>query len=126
MIIGIGVDIVQIDRIERLVTEYGDHFLHKVYTENEIAYCQKSARPSIHFSGRWAVKEAFYKAIPLFCQEVSSWKSIETLGGEGTRRPVIRVCSERLEELLRRSNVSSMNVSISHEKTMCVAVVALS
>ena len=124
MIKGIGVDIVEIGRIERMISAYGGQFLRKVFTKVEIEYCGKLAKPSIHFAGRWAVKEAFYKALPRECQKVSSWKSIE-VPAEGEKVPMISVCDPALAKAMRKNGVRKSHVTISHEKTMCVAMVIL-
>ncbi len=124
MIHGIGTDIVDIDRIERLITKYSEHFLTKVYTHSEIQYCQRMANPAIHLAGRWAVKEAFYKALPLECQKHSSWKSIEIVTGEAGK-PGISICSETLKKLLKKTGIAILHVSISHERRYCVATVIL-
>jgi len=124
MIKGIGIDTIDISRIERLVNKYKHHFIEKVFTPGEIQYCNKMAKPALHFSGRWAVKEAFYKALPLSCQRYSSWKSIElsTVNGGG---PAIKICSEVLQEHLNWEKITKYHVSISHEQLYCVAVVVL-
>ena len=122
MIKGMGVDIVGINRIEKLVEKYDNHFIHKVYTGEEIAYCKRMARPGIHFAGRWAAKEAFYKALPVSCQSHSSWKSMEIAVCD-RGKPFIRVCSDFLRDLLCNEGIVRYHVSISHEKTYCCACV---
>ena len=122
MIKGIGIDVVDISRIERLVQKYKNHFLKKVFTLSEIDYCDKMARPAIHYAGRWATKEAFYKAIPLSCQKSSTWKSIEIKATE-RGKPVINICSDRLQQLLKKEEITICHVSISHEKKYCMACV---
>lgn len=62
MIIGLGTDIVENIRIERAVLRWGDKFLKRVYTEKETFYCYQRKNPYIHFSGRFAAKEATIKA----------------------------------------------------------------
>ncbi|NLE02026.1 MAG: holo-ACP synthase [Fibrobacter sp.] len=123
--IGVGIDIVDIKRIARLIEKYGDGFTKKVFTDNEIQHCSKSYSASSHFAGRWAVKEAFYKALPDSCQPFSSWKSIEILPGEGTRKPKIVVCTDELQNALKKSEISKIHVSISHEQEFCTAIVIL-
>jgi holo-[acyl-carrier protein] synthase len=124
MIKGIGIDIVEIARIEKMISSYGSQFLRKVFTEAEIEYSRKMARPSVHFAGRWAAKEAFYKALPQECQKVSGWKSMEVVV-KGSRAPSISVCDTALAKAMKKSGVEKSHVSISHEKTMCVAMVVL-
>jgi holo-[acyl-carrier protein] synthase len=122
---GLGVDIVEIGRIAALVARYGDHFLNKVYTPAEIEYCTTAAQPAIHYAGRWAVKEAFYKALPDECQPAARWKSIEVLPSRGSRKPAITIVDAGLRNLLKRAGVRFTHASISHEKSHCVAVVVL-
>lgn len=124
MIIGIGVDIVEIGRIEEMIGKHGRQFLEKVFTDGELAYCEKHAKPPIHFAGRWAAKEAFYKALPRECQEMSGWKSIE-IRTEESRGPSIILLDKRLAGVMDTSGVKICHVSISHDKTVCVAMVVL-
>lgn len=125
MIQGHGVDIVEIDRIREMITKYGDHFLRKVFTESEIAYCGKKAHPATHFAGRWASKEAYYKALPGGCQRISRWKSVEIIPDENGRRPTLYVLDEQLAAALLDHGISKCLVSISHEKRYCIASVLL-
>ena len=120
MIKGIGLDIVDISRIERLIHTYDSHFLNKVFTRTEIEYCETHARPSVHYAGRWAAKEAFYKAIPLSCQKIATWKSIEVNTIE-KGKPVIHLCSEVLQKQLEEEGITACHISISHEKKYCMA-----
>jgi holo-[acyl-carrier protein] synthase len=124
MIKGMGTDIVEIARIDRMVKKYGSQFLNKVFTDNEINLCSKKAFPSIHLSGRWAAKEAFYKALPSDIQVISGWKSIEIISGQNGRRQVM-VIDRTLMRELEHQKVEKINISISHEREYCVAVILL-
>lgn len=125
MIKGIGVDIVDISRIERLIRKYNRHFLEKVYTPSEIEYCGAKGNPSIHYAGRWAAKEAFYKALPLSCQPNSTWHSIEIITSVDKGGPVISICSHLLRQFLEKERIAVHYVSISHERKYCMASVVL-
>jgi holo-[acyl-carrier protein] synthase len=126
MIKGLGVDIVKISRIEGLLTRYGASFASKVFTPHEIDYCGAMAFPALHFAGRWAAKEAFYKALPSQCQRLSTWKSIEVVSDRGSAgRPAIVVRNPALDAGLKECGITAVHISISHEKEMCVAAVAL-
>lgn len=125
MVQGIGIDIVDIIRIRKLIDRYGDNFLNKIFTANEISYCGSKANPWIHFSGRWAAKEAFYKALPKTVQPHSNWKSIEVVKSPASGQPVVSVCSAVLKKSLEECNIFSIMVSISHEQTICTAIVLL-
>ena len=122
MIKGIGVDIVDISRIERLIQRYNTHFLKKVFTQTEIEYCEKMAHSAVHYAGRCAAKEAFYKAIPLSCQKNSTWKSIEVKVID-RGKPIINICSEVLQKLLEKEGITICHISITHEKKYCMACV---
>ena len=125
MIKGTGIDIAEISRFEQLVEKYGSRFIAKVFTPGEIAFCSSQARPAVHYAGRWAAKEAFYKALNSDCQEFATWQSIEILPCAGSRRPAITIIKPALGESLADHGVSVFHVSISHEKNYCVATVVL-
>lgn len=120
---GVGIDIVEITRIKKLIDRYRHHFLQKVYTDREIEFCSGKAFPEIHFAGRWAAKEAFYKALPTALQRSSSWKSVEIVTGDASGRPEIHICSQVLVELFERESIQRIFLSISHERSVCTAVV---
>ncbi|MCX7929798.1 MAG: holo-ACP synthase [Chlorobi bacterium] len=64
MIVGIGLDIVEIERISAAIERYGEQFLRRVFTDVERAYCERSsANRMLHYAARFAAKEAFSKAI---------------------------------------------------------------
>ena len=63
MITGIGIDVIQNERIRQSVQRFGDRFLNRIYTEGEIGYCKKCANPEIHYAARFAAKEAAFKAL---------------------------------------------------------------
>ncbi|MDR0307778.1 MAG: holo-ACP synthase [Chitinispirillales bacterium] len=121
---GLGIDIVEIARISRMADKYGRQFLQKIYTAAEIDFCLAKALPGVHFAGRWAVKEAFYKALPQNIQPFSSWKSIQVLSGE-RGKPYVDVCERKLQNALYEACISSIHMSISHERSHCAAVVML-
>lgn len=103
-----GIDIVQISRIERLMSRYDTRFLEKVFTGSEIAYANQRRRPAEPFAGRFAAKEAFMKAMG----RRLPWKEVE-IAMEG-HRPTVAYQGDVYEA-----------VSISHERDYAVAVVVL-
>jgi len=126
MIKGIGTDIIAIDRMNAVIARYGTRFLEKVYTPAEIELCGSKSGSAIHFAGRWAAKEAFYKALPYSCQLVSSWKSIQVLSNDRSRHPLIEICANKLKSSIIKENISSIHLSISHERSFCIAFVVMS
>jgi len=121
-----GIDIVEISRIGRIVSRYGGRFVDRVYTPLEAGFCGGAglAGAAARYAGRWAAKEAFYKALPAGAQQLASWRSVQTLP-DASGRPVVEVCDARLRAALDGCGVSRIHLSISHERTHCVAVVLL-
>ena len=125
MIKGIGIDIVAINRIEKCIVNYGDRFLKKVFTDSEIQLCNSKAHPAVHFAGRWAAKEAFYKALPLSCQSLTSWKDMQILASGESSKPVIDICCRTLVDRIKREGLAAFSVSISHEQEYCTSFVII-
>ena len=63
MIQGIGVDLIEIHRIQSSIDEFGETFLQKIFTDSEIVYCRSRKNPAQHFAARFAAKEAVSKAL---------------------------------------------------------------
>ena len=125
MIVGIGVDICDVKRMAKITEKpHWDNFRKKVFSVAEIEYCQKMKNASPHLAVRWAVKEAFYKALPDDLQKYSSWKSIEYLN-DGEKKPTVRVCDEKLATALKNQKISKIHCSVSHEKEVCIAQIIL-
>ena len=121
MVIGLGIDIIEIDRIKISIDKYGEKFLSKIFTPAEINYCQSKANKFQHFAARFAAKEAVYKALATGWQEVLSWQDIEILN-EPTGMPQVSM-GGRLKEFLAEDK--SLKISISHSKNYvtCVAII---
>ena len=110
--ISIGTDIVKVSRIKDLLTIKKEKFLNKVFVEEEISYCNSNSHPEIHFSGKYAAKEAIKKA--LLSNDIIehiSLKDIKVLNRDN-KAPYIEIDS--LIDL-------SYNVSISHEEEYAIA-----
>ena len=118
MVIGIGTDIIEIDRIKSSIEKYGDRFLSKIYTPTEIEYCRSKVNRYQHFAARFAAKEAVYKALATGWQEVLSWRDIEIFN-ESTGLPVVTMCG-KLKKFL--ADDKSLKISISHSKNYVVSV----
>ena len=120
-----GIDIIEVNRIQKSIEELGNDFLNRIYTENEIEYCYKSGSIKYqHFAARFAVKEAVFKAISQFItgREDALWKDIEVINIE-SGKPVINV--EKLKENIRKTanvlQLKDIDISISHIKDYAVA-----
>lgn len=115
----VGVDIVDIRRIRRSYEQYGEKFLHRVLTENEIGYCRKKKDMMPSVAARFAVKEAVSKAIGSGISRGFSWKSVEVLNDEHGK-PSVNV----LDEALGISG-ESIRLSLSHSGDYAMAFVLL-
>ena len=83
MISGIGIDIVEIKKIEDAIKKWGDGFLKKVFTQEEIKYCRSRRFPGVHFASRFAAKEAIAKALGTgFWRKGLKWTDFEIVKTE--------------------------------------------
>ncbi len=124
MIIGIGTDIVDNQRIERSLSELGDRFRERIFTPGEIAYCEAYARPAERYAARFAAKEAARKAFGS-AASISGlgWRDVEIISSnEGA--PQLRF-HQRGAELFEQLKISGAHVSIAHEYGHSVAFVLL-
>lgn len=117
VICGVGTDIVEIVRIREAVEKWGDHFLRKVFSENEITYCYSKNDPALHLAARFAAKEACIKALSTSITDHMSMKDIE-VSNDPSGKPLINV---------NRNEISSgriiLHLSLSHERHYAVATV---
>jgi holo-[acyl-carrier protein] synthase len=101
-ILGIGIDATDIPRIADVLERYGDRFLRRVFTDDEIAYCTRRRNPAPHLAGRFAAKEAAMKALGTGHSHGVLWKDIEVVrrggpprlmlhGGAGVRAAAMNV-----------------------------------
>jgi holo-[acyl-carrier protein] synthase len=124
MILGTGIDVIDIERIARSVERYGDHFLRRVYTAGEIAYCQRKRRNAAEsFAARFAAKEAAAKALGTGIGFGVTWREIE-VGREPAGRPLL-LLHGRAAEIARTMGVQHSSLSITHTGTQSMALVIL-
>jgi holo-[acyl-carrier protein] synthase len=121
-ILGIGLDATDIPRVERAITRYGDRFLHRIFTDAEIAYCASKHRPAPHYAGRFAAKEAAMKALGTGLTRGVTWRDIEVVRGGGPPRIVFHGAA--LTHFQRHGATSSL-LTITHADTIALAQVML-
>ncbi|GHT24035.1 holo-[acyl-carrier-protein] synthase [Planctomycetales bacterium] len=119
MIAGIGTDIIECERIAGMIQRHGEHFTHRVFTENEIKYCFGHKLPEQHFAGRWAAKESVLKTLGTGWVSGISWKDVEVVS-EVSGRPRI-VLSGGAKKRADDLGIAEILVSISHCKSYAVA-----
>ena len=76
-------DAAEIDRVASMIERYGDRFVHRIFTEGEIAYCRRKRNSAESFAARFAAKEAAMKALGTGHTQGVLWKSIEVVRGAG-------------------------------------------
>src|SRR5580658_1150701 len=103
MLVGTGIDIIEIDRIAQSIARFGMRFLTRVFTPEEIAYCQRKKNSAESFAARFAAKEAAAKALGTGISRGVSWKELE-VRREAGGRPVLHL-SGRAEEIARAMGV---------------------
>ena len=115
-VIGLGVDVVDVARIERILERH-DGFLQRVFSEEEIAFCEGSARPAECFAARWAAREACAKALGGIPE--ANWRDIRVVRGDNGDVGVELDGAAR--ERAREAGVERVLLSFSHERTQAVA-----
>ncbi len=123
MILGTGIDIVNIGRIDSMMARWGNLFLGRVFTEREIVWCQQRARPSECFAIRFAAKEAFLKAIGRGLRNGIQWTDIE-VENDSLGKPLFSF-HRKAKEVLETQRVKKALLTLSHERFYAVAHVLL-
>ncbi len=122
LVVGIGLDIVDIREFQAEVDAKREEWLLRVFTEGERAYCQSHADPYRHLAGTFAAKEAALKALGTGWTDNSDLNDVEITRSEG--RPVV-VLRGRVQEMAGVQRVRTQLVSITHTKDYAAAIVVL-
>ena len=123
MIKGIGIDVVDVKRIEKIAARLDEKFLNRVFTEEEIKYCLSKKNKFQHFAGRFASKEAFLKAIGIGLFRGYQLKDIE-VRNEKSGKPFI-VKNDKIKKVLTHLNAENIYISITHIKEVSVSTVII-
>ena len=123
ILLGLGCDLVEIARIQRVLERQGERFLARVFTEEERTYCLAMPHPPKHFAARFAAKEAVSKCFATGIGAELGWKSISIHHGP-RHDPRVRL-DEKGEALLRAVGGTSVQISLSHTDSVAMAVAAL-
>lgn len=116
-----GTDIVEIERVKDSIEKLGEKFLNRVYTEEEIKYCESKGKQKYqHYAARFAVKEAAFKAVSESIEDKYSvcWKDFETINDENGR-PTMNILGVNTKQIV------NIDVSISHCKQYATANVVI-
>jgi holo-[acyl-carrier protein] synthase len=121
-ILGLGLDAIEIDRVAATLDRYGDRFLHRVFTEAEIAYCRRRREPAVHLAGRFAAKEAAMKALGTGRSQGVLWRDIEVLRRAGP--PQLQLHGGAARRFAAIGGRSSL-LTITHSRMLALAEVLL-
>jgi len=123
VLIGLGCDLIEVERIARAIERHGEAFLARTFTEEERVYCAGLKYPNKHYAVRWAAKEAVAKAFTTGIGAELGWTSMGVYHGARSE-PLVRL-DERGGALLRALGGTDVLLSLSHTETHALAVAAI-
>lgn len=123
MIIGIGIDLTEISRIEESLRRFGERFAKRIFTDAEREYCASKTNPAPHFAARFAAKEACAKALGCGVAGGVRWLDME-LSRTPEGQPTMRLTG-RAREVAAQFAVVTIYVSLTHSRDQAAAVVVL-
>jgi holo-[acyl-carrier protein] synthase len=124
MIYGIGIDLVKVARIDKVIQRYGDRFLNRVFTAQEINYCRGKVWSAAGFGLRFAAKEAFSKALGVGLRRGGiRWREVEVVPNS-MGKPELAVRG-RAAQFCAEAGITGMHLSLSDEDDRALAVVVL-
>jgi len=123
MIVGMGVDLAEVDRIREAIGRYGRRFIDRIYTPGEIAYVERKANRFERYAGRFAAKEAGMKAIGTGWKRGVRWQDFE-IANLPTGRPTLKLHGEAAR-IADQLGVKLISLSITHTAQLGMAQVIL-
>ncbi len=122
MIFGIGTDIIEMDRIAKMVAR-GRPYLQTIFTPGEIEYCESKAKKSQHYAVRYAAKEAALKALGTGWRDGLAFSDIEVID-DARGQPQVSVHG-KVKEMFEQNEIKRASISLSHSKDSAIAVIVL-
>lgn len=123
MILGIGVDLVDIARVEAMLERHGGRARQRLFTDGEVAYCDASARPGQSFAARFAAKEAFLKAVGTGWGEGLGWSEVEVVSTPAGA-PELRLHGAALARA-EQMGLRRVHLSLTHGEEIAAAFLVL-
>src|SRR5437879_12824409 len=121
MIVGMGVDLAEVDRIRAAIGRYGRRFIDRIYTPGEIAYVERKTNRFERYAGRFAAKEAGMKAVGTGWRRGVRWVDLEVVR-EKSGRPTLKLAGEA-EKIAKQLGVKHIALSITHTEEQALAQV---
>jgi len=119
MIYGIGIDVVEVDRIEAAIERNGALFVDRLFTEAEQEYCRKQKRPGMHYAARFAAKEAVSKALGTGIGGHAGWLDMEVVRSESGAPTML--FTGNAADFLKAEGIAMVQVSLSHARDYAAA-----
>ena len=123
VLIGLGCDLIEVERIRGVLAKHGDRFLKRIFTAEEQVYCNSVKYSHKHFAARWAAKEAVSKCFTTGIGEHLDWTSVSVYHGS-RKEPLVRL-DAKATALLAEIGATHVWLTLSHTETHAMAVAAL-
>jgi holo-[acyl-carrier protein] synthase len=123
LLLNLGVDVIEVERVQKVYERQKDRFLKRVFTKEEQDYCLSKSNPFPHLAARFAAKEAVSKAFSTGVGKLFSWTSCSIYHGP-RMQPLVRL-DDQGSALLAALGGTDVRITLSHTKTTAVAVAAL-
>ena len=120
-VVGVGIDLVDVARIEKMLKNYREAFLARTFTHDEIDYCEKFSAPAQHYAARFAAKEAMAKALGTGFSGAITLKSVAVKNADATSAPVA-VLDCAAQKAMEKLGGKKMLVSLTHLKDYAQAI----
>ncbi len=119
MIFGIGIDVVEVERVESSIAEYGERFVNRVFTGAEKEYCEAQKRPAIHYAARFAAKEAIAKAFGTGIGKELAWLDME-IRRHKSGQPEVFLSGEG-QDFYKTNGLTQIKISLTHAQHYAAA-----
>jgi holo-[acyl-carrier protein] synthase len=123
MVLGVGIDIQSIQRMEQVMARGKQRLILRTFTPTEVKYCRRQKKPCQHFCGRFCAKEAFFKALGTGWAKGLAWTEVEIVR-QNSGQPKIKLTG-RAADLAARARVKKIWLSLSHSREYAAATVIL-
>jgi holo-[acyl-carrier protein] synthase len=123
VLVGLGADLIEVERVRGVLERQGPRFLERVFTEEERTYCSRMAHPHKHYAARFAAKEAVSKCFTTGIGAELGWRSVSIYHG-ARNQPLVRL-DEKGHALLAQIGATHVLVTLSHTETHAMAVAAI-
>ena len=123
MTFGLGIDIIEVSRIQKEISRKGGAFKTRVFTQDEINYSEPKITKAQNYAARFAAKEAFFKALGSGWSKGFAWTDVEIVNDKSGKPDIIT--HGKVKKFLKQNKISNIKVSISHIKETAVAIVIL-